>query len=86
MEDDNWVRPAARAPLEVTAVNTLRALFDAPAERAGKQQISALDEHWCRFIAVSPFPLQSTCDKLHPLDASPRRGAPRVVHVAPETN
>jgi len=51
-------------------------------ERAVRKEISALDVHCQRFIALSPFVVLSTADAALNLDASPRGGAPGFVKVA----
>jgi len=60
----------------------LRQHYAAPMERAVKKEITALDLHCRRFIALSPFVLLATGDAEHRLDASPRGGAPGFVQVA----
>jgi len=60
----------------------LRQLFAAPMERAVRKELTALDVHCRRFIALSPFVMLSTADAGHNLDASPRGGAPGFVKVA----
>ena len=62
--------------------DALRQLYDAPMERAVRKEISALDVHCQRFIALSPFVVLSTADAALNLDASPRGGAPGFVKVA----
>ena len=61
----------------------LRQLYAAPAERALRKQLSALDRHCQRFIALSPFCVLATGGAAGAcMDASPRGGAPGFVHVA----
>lgn len=61
----------------------LRQLYAAPAERALRKQLNALDSHCQCFIGLSPFCVLATgggdgaC-----MDASPRGGQPGFVHVA----
>ena len=62
--------------------DALRQLYDAPMERAVRKEITALDVHCQRFIALSPFVVLSTADAALNLDASPRGGAPGFVKVA----
>ena len=62
--------------------DALRQCYAAPMERAVKKEITALDVHCRRFIALSPFVLLATGDAEHNLDASPRGGAPGFVVVA----
>ncbi|OUS30164.1 phosphohydrolase [Gammaproteobacteria bacterium 45_16_T64] len=59
----------------------LRALYEAPNERAKKKQLSELEEHSTRFIQLSPFLLLSTYNQLGQVDASPRGGAPGFVKI-----
>lgn len=61
--------------------DALRACYAAPAERAVRKQIPALDGHCRHFIGLSPFVLLATGDADHNLDASPRGGAPGFVVV-----
>lgn len=65
----------------IHTLDALRQLYPAPMERAVQKQISALDTHCRRFIALSPFVLLATADADHNLDASPRGGAPGFVQV-----
>jgi PPOX class probable FMN-dependent enzyme len=61
----------------------LRALYDAPRERALRKQIDRIDPHAAHFIALPPFCVVAT-GGVHGglLDASPRGGAPGFVKVA----
>jgi hypothetical protein len=68
----------------LSSQDALRQCYAAPMERAVKKEISALDVHCRRFIALSPFVLLATGDADHNLDASPRGGAPGFVVVADE--
>ncbi|KQP14215.1 pyridoxamine 5'-phosphate oxidase family protein [Pseudorhodoferax sp. Leaf267] len=63
----------------------LRGLYAAPGERALRKQLTRLDPHARRFIALSPFCVVAT-GGVHGglLDASPRGGAPGFVKVADE--
>jgi PPOX class probable FMN-dependent enzyme len=62
----------------------LRALYPAPGERALRKQMTALDPHALRFIALSPFVVLSTADAQGRQDASPRGGLPGFVHAVGE--
>lgn len=66
----------------LTSQDALRQRYAAPMERAVKKEITALDVHCQRFIALSPFVLLATGDADHHLDASPRGGPPGFVQVA----
>lgn len=70
--------------MNIDKLDTLRALYAAPKPRALQKQLSALDEHCRRFIALSPFAVVSSTSAAHTLDASPRGGAPGFVHVLDE--
>jgi uncharacterized protein len=63
-------------------LQSLRALYPAPGERALRKQLDALDEHCLAFIALSPFVVLSTADARGRQDASPRGGAPGFVRAA----
>ena len=61
----------------------LRALYAAPAERALRKQLNALDSHCLRFIQLSPFCVLATGGAAGAcMDASPRGGKPGFVQVA----
>lgn len=59
----------------------LRSRYGQPKARAVNKQLSSLDPHCRRFIALSPFLVVSTCDENGRLDASPRGGEPGFVQV-----
>ena len=67
--------------MPIQTLAELRALYAAPTERALKKQLSALDGHCQRFIALSPFVVMSTAGPTGALDASPRGGAPGFIRV-----
>jgi hypothetical protein len=67
--------------MHITSLAHLRSLYAAPGERAAKKQLSALDQHCQRFIALSPFLVLSSAGSNGALDASPRGGAPGFVQV-----
>jgi uncharacterized protein len=67
--------------MNINSLAALRALYAAPQERAVRKQMSALDEHCRRFIALSPFVVVSTTDAAFQVDASPRGGVPGFVKV-----
>jgi uncharacterized protein len=67
--------------MNITTLEELRTLYAVPQERAVKKQISALDSHCRRFIALSPFVVMATGDRHNNMDASPRGGAPGFVKV-----
>ncbi|MET1117230.1 MAG: MSMEG_1061 family FMN-dependent PPOX-type flavoprotein [Comamonas sp.] len=70
----------------ITNEEQLRALYDAPAERALLKQQVDLDRYCLRFIALSPLCIVSTAGAAGSLlDASPRGGLPGFVK-APDKN
>ncbi len=67
--------------MHITTLAELRGLYAAPGERAVKKQLSALDVHCRRFIALSPFVVLASGGAEAALDASPRGGSPGFVQV-----
>lgn len=68
--------------MHITHIAQLRGLYAAPAERAVKKQLSALDIHCRRFIGLSLFVVVATAaGNGGAQDASPRGGAPGFVQV-----
>lgn len=76
--------------MHITTLAQLRGLYAAATERAVKKQLSALDVHCQRFIALSPFVVVATSggnsgDKSNggpgAMDASPRGGSPGFVQT-----
>lgn len=65
--------------MHITDPGQLRAMYAAPKERAVKKQLSQLDVHCQRFIALSPFVVLATGGAAGEMDASPRGGAPGFV-------
>ena len=63
----------------IQTIEQLRSLYAPAKERAVKKQLSALDVHCQRFIALSPFVVLSSIGLDQMLDASPRGGAPGFV-------
>jgi PPOX class probable FMN-dependent enzyme len=63
----------------------LRAFYAAPSERAVAKQLTRLDGHCRRFIALSPFVVLSSSSADGALDASPRGGEPGFVRVLGES-
>ena len=68
----------------IDSPEALRALYDAPSERAVRKQLPRLDGHCRRFIELSPFLVMATGDGAS-FDASPRGGAPGFVQVIDDT-
>ena len=67
--------------MHITTLAELRGLYAAPGEWAVKKQLSALDVHCRRFIALSPFVVLASGGAEAALDASPRGGSPGFVQV-----
>src|SRR5690606_38807023 len=67
--------------MNIDSIETLRRLYPAPKERAIRKQLSALDDHCCRFIELSPFFVLATSGPSGSMDASPRGGAPGFVKI-----
>jgi len=63
----------------IQTIEQLRGLYAPAKERAVKKQLSALDVHCQRFIALSPFAVLSSIGLDQMLDASPRGGTPGFV-------
>ena len=59
----------------------LRLLYAPAKERAVKKQLTSLDHHCKRFVALSPFVVLATSDAEGNMDASPRGGEPGFVKV-----
>ena len=78
--------------MHITTLAELRGLYTAPKERAVKKQLSALDVHCQRFIALSPFVVLASSGASSgsnaggpgAMDASPRGGDPGFVQVPDE--
>jgi uncharacterized protein len=66
----------------INDLQSLRALYPAPGERALRKQLDALDKHCLAFIALSPFVVLATADAQGRQDASPRGGAPGFVRAS----
>lgn len=65
----------------VETTDQLRALYDAPMERALKKELAHLDRHCRRFIALSPFLVIASMDAAGRADVSPRGDRPGSVIV-----
>ncbi len=65
-------------------LQTLRALYPAPKERALRKELDRLDPHCRRFIELSPFVVLASSGADGALDASPRGGAPGFVKAPDE--
>lgn len=67
--------------MNITTLESLRALYAPARERSIKKQIAHLDPHCQRFIALSPILVLGTCSAASQMDTSPRGGAPGFVKV-----
>ncbi len=63
----------------IQTLEALAALYGPVSERAQKKQITALEPHSRRFIALSPFVVVATAGASGMPDASPRGGAPGFI-------
>jgi PPOX class probable FMN-dependent enzyme len=68
----------------IQTIEQLRSLYAPAKERAVKKQLSTLDPHCQRFIALSPFVVISSLGADQMLDASPRGGAPGFAKIVDE--
>ena len=69
------------APMNITSLEALRALYDPVRERSAKKEMPQLDAHARRFIALSPWLVIGSGDGAFGMDTSPRGGAPGFVQV-----
>jgi uncharacterized protein len=65
--------------MNITTLDSLRALYGPAGERSVKKELTALDDHAIRFISLSPFVVLSSSAASGAMDASPRGGAPGFV-------
>ena len=65
----------------LATLQSLRALYPAPKERAVRKQLDHLDVHCRRFIGLSPFVVLASSSAGLAMDASPRGGAPGFVRA-----
>ena len=65
----------------ITTLETLRSHFDAARERSVLKELSQLDTHAVRFIALSPFVMIASGGIGSAMDASPRGGDAGFVKV-----
>jgi uncharacterized protein len=75
---------SAGAAHTVTTLESLRALYPAPKDRAVRKQLDHLDVHCRRFIGLSPFVVLASSSADLALDASPRGGTPGFVKAPDE--
>lgn len=71
--------------MKIESVDALRRVYAPAGERAVKKQLTHLDTHCQRFIALSPFVVVSSSNASQQMDASPRGGAPGFVKVGNDT-
>ena len=67
--------------MSITNIAALRELYGQARERSVKKELTLLDAHCLRFIALSPLVVVSSVDEAGNLDASPRGGEPGFVKV-----
>jgi PPOX class probable FMN-dependent enzyme len=67
--------------MSITTVEALRALYAPARERSVKKEMSQLDVHCIRFIALAPLLVVSSSSTTGDMDASPRGGEPGFVKV-----
>lgn len=76
---------SANDAFTLATLESLRALYPAPKERAVRKQLDHLDVHGRRFIALSPFVVLASSGLDGAMDASPRGGVPGFVKT-PDTH
>jgi PPOX class probable FMN-dependent enzyme len=69
-----------------TASIDLRAVYSPPGRGAVAKDIGRIDEHFRRFIALSPFLCLGTAGPDGSCDVTPRGGEPGFVHVLDDTH
>ncbi len=67
--------------MHIDTLDALRTLYPAPKERALRKQLTRLDVHCQRFVALSPFVVLSSGGASGAMDASPRGGPPGFVRI-----
>jgi PPOX class probable FMN-dependent enzyme len=67
--------------MQITTIQALRSIYDAPAARVIRKDIGCIDEHIGHFIELSPFMVMASTDAAQQLDASPRGGTPGFVKI-----
>ncbi len=70
--------------MTIDSVESLRALYPEPSDRAVRKQLASLDEHCLAFIALSPFVVVSSGSAAGAFDSSPRGGEPGFVQAPDE--
>ena len=70
----------SKTPDSIEDVETLRALYPAPVERAVRKSLPRLDDHMRRFISLSPLLCMATSSAAG-ADVTPRGDRPGFVHV-----
>lgn len=68
----------------IKTLEQLRSLYAPPKERSLRKQLTRLDVHCTRFIALSPFVVLASSDVGGALDTSPRGGERGFVRVLDE--
>ena len=67
--------------MNINSIESLRALYAKPGERALRKELPRLDQHCRRMIELSPFAVIATVGAADGADASPRGGAPGFIKV-----
>ena len=70
--------------MNVDTYDSLRSVYAPPGPLAAQKVIDRIDEHFKRFIAMSPLCILSTANAQGQADASPRGDAPGFVRVLDE--
>ena len=65
--------------MRILTLEDLRTLYAPARERSVKKELTQLDAHCQRFVALAPFVVIASCDAEGAMDASPRGGAPGFV-------
>ena len=70
--------------MNIESVEALRHLYPPAKERSVKKQLTQIDAHCRKFIALSPFVVLSSSSVAWTMDASPRGGEPGFVKTPDE--
>lgn len=78
------LRKTIHHPMPIQSREQLRSLYQPPAERAVRKELTHIDHHIERFISLSPFLVIASGNAEQQMDASPRGGMPGFVKVPDE--
>lgn len=67
--------------MQIENLAQLRKLYNTPTDRAVRKEITAIDHHLRKWVALSPFLVIASGNAQASMDASPRGGAPGFVVV-----